>query len=53
MCIWNIENVIKTMTVKDTRECTFENHHKRIGFTKEDSYYSLKKQKQRFIIVCY
>ena len=43
MCIQNIENAIRKRTVKDLREFTFENYFKQIGFTKEDSYFLLKK----------
>ena len=32
------------MTVKDLRVFLFENYHKRLCFTIEDSYYLLKKQ---------
>ena len=45
------------MMVKDFREFIFEIYYERIGLTKEDSYYSLKKQKKktkkRFSITCY
>ena len=47
------------MMVKDLREFIFEIYYERIGLTKEDSYYSLKKQKKnkkkkkRFSITCY
>ena len=42
------------MMAKDLVEFLFENYYKRIGFTKEDSYYLLKKQtKKRFGITCY
>ena len=33
------------MTVKDLREFKFQNYYKRIDFTKELSYYSLKSEK--------
>ena len=39
--------------VKDLREFIFENYYKQIGFTKEDSYYLLKKsEKKRFCFLC-
>ena len=41
------------MTVKDLRYFTFENYCKRIGFTKEDSCYLLKKQKTIFALVIF
>lgn len=46
----NIGNVMK-MKVKDLREFTFENYHKRIGFTKEDSYHSLKRKKKKDLVL--
>ena len=30
------------MTVKNLKEFLYENYYKKIGFTKEDSYYPLK-----------
>ena len=39
------KNVTKMM-MKDFRGFIFEIYYKGIGFTKEDSYYLLKKQKQ-------
>ena len=41
MYIHNIENAIRKSSVKDLREFIFENYLKQIGFTKEDSYFSL------------
>ena len=41
MYIHNIENAIRKRSVKDLREFIFENHFEQIGFTKEDSYFSL------------
>ena len=35
------------MTVKDLREVIFENYYKQFGFTKEDSYYLLKKNREK------
>ena len=32
------------MIVKDLREFIFKNYYRQIDFTKQDSYYSLKKQ---------
>ena len=41
MYIHNIENAIRKRSVKDLREFIFENYFEQIGFTKEDSYFSL------------
>ena len=43
MYIVNIASAIKTMSVNEVRDFIFENHYKRIGFSKENSYYSIKK----------
>ena len=39
------------MTVKDLRKFIFENYVKLIGFTKKESYYSLKKQKKKDLVL--
>ena len=39
------------MSVKDLKEFIFENYYKNIGFTKEDSYDSLKKQNNIYIYI--
>ena len=46
MYILNIKDSIKKMAVKIVREFIFENCYKPIGFTKNDSYYLLKKAKK-------
>ena len=44
---------MKRMTIKQFRDFIFESYYRRIGFTKENSYYSMKHQKKkRFIIIC-
>ena len=35
------------MTVKQIRDFIFENYYKRIGFSKENAYYSMKHQKKK------
>ena len=50
MHIRNIENAIRKSSVKDLREFIFENYFKQIGFTKEDSYFSLTNWKETFIL---
>ena len=35
------------MAVKYLKESICENYYKRIGFTKEDSYYSLKNRRKK------
>ena len=49
----NIARAIKTMSVNEIRNFIFENDFKLIGFSKENSYYSVKHQKKkRCAIVC-
>ena len=43
----NITSAIKKMTVNEVRDFIFENYYKRIGFSKENSYYSMKHQKRK------
>ena len=38
------------MTMKDLREFLFENYYKQIGFTKKDSYCSLKMRKKDLVL---
>ena len=54
MYILNIPRTIKKMSVNEIREFIFENYYKRIRFSKENSYYSMKrlKKKKRFIVAC-
>ena len=48
--IVNIVSAIKKMTSKERRGFTYKNYHSRIEFTKESSYYSIKRQKKRLTI---
>ena len=50
--ILNIARAIKKISVNKIRDFIFENYHKRIGFSKENSYYSMKRFKKRFIVAC-
>ena len=52
MYILNIAKAIKKMSVNDIRDFTFDNYYKRIGFSKENWYYSIKHQKIKPTIVC-
>ena len=40
------------MSVNEIRDFIFENYYTRIGFTKENSYYSIKPLKKIFIVTC-
>ena len=45
----NIVSTIKNMTIKDF---IYENYYSQIGFTKENSYYSIERQKKGLTIIC-
>ena len=41
------------MSVDEIRNSIFENYYKRIGFSKKNSYYSMKRlKKKRFVVPC-
>ena len=46
MYIVNIARAIKKMSVNEIRDFIFENYYKRIRFSKENSYYSMKRLKK-------
>ena len=48
----NIARAIKKMTVNKVRDFIFETYYKRIGFSKENSFYSLKHLKKIIIVAC-
>ena len=53
MYILNINRAIKKISVNEIRDFIFENYHKRMGFSKENSYYSMKLlKKKRFLVAC-
>ena len=41
MYILNILSAIKKMTVKELKDFIFKSYYRGIGFTKENSYYSM------------
>ena len=47
MFILNIAGAIKNKSVNEIRDFIFENYYKRIEFSKENSYYSMKHQKKK------
>ena len=47
MYILNVTKAIKKMTVKKCKDLVFENYYQRMGFSTEDSYYSMKYQKKK------
>ena len=46
MHILNIARAIKMMCINEIRDFIFENYYKRIGCSKENSYYSMKHLKK-------
>ena len=52
MYILNIASAIKKMSVNEIRDFIFESCYKQFGFSKENSYYSVKQQKKRSTVVC-
>ena len=40
----NIIKLLKRMSVIEIRDVIFENYYKRIGFSKENTYYSMKRR---------
>ena len=52
MYVLNISSTIKKMTVNQLRDFIFEKYYKRIGLAKENSYYSMKRLKKTFGVVC-
>ena len=39
------------MSANDSRDFIFENYYKQIGFSKEDSYYSLKRSNKKDLLL--
>ena len=52
MYILNVGNAMKKKAVNEIRYFIFENYYKRIGFSKENNYYSMKHKKKRYTIIC-
>ena len=50
MYILNIVKAIKNMSVNEIRDFIFGNYYKRIRFSKENSYYSMKRIKKYIYI---
>ena len=47
MHILNIAKTMKKMSINEIRVFIFENYYKGIGFSKENSYYSMKHLKKK------
>ena len=48
----DITKTIRKITVNEIRDFIFENYCKRIGFSKEKNYYSMKRLKTKKIYCC-
>ena len=46
MYVLNITSALKKMTVNELRDFVLENHYKRIGFSEENCYCSMKHQQK-------
>ena len=50
MYILNIAKAIKKISINEIKDFIFENYYKRTGFSKESSYYLIKRSKKRLIV---
>ena len=50
VCILNIIRAIQEMAVKELRDFIFKKYYRKIGFTKENSYYSMMHQKEKDLL---
>ena len=46
-----IAKALKKISVNEIKEFIFENYYKRIGFSKENSYYSMKRLKKKDLLL--
>ena len=51
MYILNIIRATKIMLFNEIKEFIFENYYKRIGFSKENSYYSMKHLQKKDLLL--
>ena len=49
MCALNITKATKKMSASDIRDFIQETYYKQIGFSKEDSYHSIKRSEKKEI----
>ena len=50
MYILNIVKAIKKISINEIKDFTFENYYKRIGFSKDSTYYSIKSLKKKDLL---
>ena len=51
MYILSIVSTIKKITIKELKDFTYESYYRRMGFLKENSYYSIKYQKKKVLLL--
>ena len=51
MYILNIAKAIKKISVNEIKNVIFESYYKRIEFSKEDSYYAMKRLKKKDLLL--
>ena len=51
MYIPNITRAIKNISVREIRGFIFENYYKKVGFSKENSYYSMKCLQRKYLFL--
>ena len=51
MYILNITKLSKVMSINEIKHFIFENYYKRIGFSKEISYYSMKRLENKDLLL--
>ena len=51
MYILNTTKAIKTMSINEIKDSLFENYHKRIGFSKESSFSSVKRLNKKDLLL--
>ena len=51
MYILNIARAIIKMSVNEIRDFIFQNYYRRTGFSQENSYYSIKRLKKKYLLL--
>ena len=52
MYIPNVAKTINKISANEIRDFIFQSYYKQIQFSKENSYFSMKHLKKRFMFVC-
>ena len=51
MYILSTASAIKKITIKELKDFTYESYYRRMGFLKENSHYSIKRQKKKVLLL--